>query len=227
MTRRMSCSLTIDAVRARTKTVTRRHVNTWTTLKAGDRLTLVEKAMGLPKGARQVVLAEVEVIDVRVEPLVDVTDTEVVAEGFAGMPVEEFVGMWLDSHRHRTFANQTEAHQYMVRRIEWRYLDRELLLPISRVGDELAVITNGPYVDAWRVDDDKAILFGATPGDVRFLHRCDRTPQNRGVIICAPSLQIGNGHTIVTRDPLTIVASIACPDCGTHGWVTAGEWVGA
>lgn len=32
MSRRMSCSMTIDAVRNRTKTVTRRHVNTWRTL---------------------------------------------------------------------------------------------------------------------------------------------------------------------------------------------------
>lgn len=61
MARRMSCSLTIDAVRERRKTVTRRQVDTWTTLKAGDCLTLIEKGMGLPKGAKQVVLAEVEV----------------------------------------------------------------------------------------------------------------------------------------------------------------------
>lgn len=32
MPRRMSCSMTIDAVRTRTKTVTRRHVDTWTRL---------------------------------------------------------------------------------------------------------------------------------------------------------------------------------------------------
>jgi hypothetical protein len=60
----MSCSMTIAAVRNQTKTVTRRHVDTWTNLKPGDRLTLIEKGMGLAKGEKQVVLAEVEIIDV-------------------------------------------------------------------------------------------------------------------------------------------------------------------
>lgn len=59
----MSCSMTIDAVRARTKTVTRRHIDTWRNLRAGDRLTLIEKGMGLAKGERQVVLAEVEIVE--------------------------------------------------------------------------------------------------------------------------------------------------------------------
>lgn len=62
-------------------------------------------------------------------------------------------------------------------------------------------------------------------GVVRFEHRCDRG--ERGTIICAPALMIGNGHTIVQDDPLTIEASILCPDCGTHGWVRNGRWVSA
>lgn len=32
MSRRMSCAITVDAVRARTKTETRRHVGSWRTL---------------------------------------------------------------------------------------------------------------------------------------------------------------------------------------------------
>src|SRR5690606_4165187 len=86
VSRRMSCSMTVDAVRARTKTVTRRHVDTWKELKPGDRLTLIEKGMGLPKGAKQVVLAEVEIVDVRVEPIIRIVrgygPDEMVAEGF-------------------------------------------------------------------------------------------------------------------------------------------------
>lgn len=62
-------------------------------------------------------------------------------------------------------------------------------------------------------------------GTVRFGHRCDRG--ERGVIICDPALQIGRGHTVISDDPVTIVASILCPDCGTHGWVTDGRWVPA
>lgn len=38
MPRRMSVSMTLDAVRNRTKTVTRRHVDTWKTLQPGERL---------------------------------------------------------------------------------------------------------------------------------------------------------------------------------------------
>lgn len=79
-----------------------------------------------------------------------------------------------------------------------------------------------------RVDigSGKAIRFCAD-GNVCFEHRCDRSVGGRGVIVCDPALMIGEGHRVVTEDPLTIVASILCPDCGTHGWVTSGAWIGA
>jgi hypothetical protein len=119
MSRRMSCSMTIDAVRNRTKTVTRRHVDTWTTLKPGDRLTLVEKAMGLAKGEKQVVLAEVEVVSVCVELLVGgITVAECAREGFPDMTPAQFAAMWLRSHGHVN----DDAHLVECRRIEWRYL---------------------------------------------------------------------------------------------------------
>ncbi len=122
MPRRMSCSITVDAVRARAKTVTRRHVDTWTDLKPGDRLTLIEKGMGLKKGEKQVVLAEVEVLNNTVQPLYDITYEDVLREGFTDMDEWDFIDMWLDSH-HITFRDQSEAMSYMVRRIAWRYLD--------------------------------------------------------------------------------------------------------
>ena len=60
-------------------------------------------------------------------------------------------------------------------------------------------------------------------GTARFEHRCDRG--ERGVIICAPLLQLASGgHRIVQDDPLTITPSILCPDCGTHGFITEGRW---
>lgn len=92
-------------------------------------------------------------------------------------------------------------------------------------------------------DDDKALLFYAD-GTVRFRHRCDRG--ERGVIICAPALQLKKepiyqpgaptmnpgGHTITTTNPVTdrhipvtVEPSILCPDCGTHGFVRNGRWV--
>jgi hypothetical protein len=128
MPRRMSCSLTVDAVRNRTKTVTRRRDSTWMTLQPGDRLTLIEKGMGLAKGEKQVVLAEVEVVDVRLERLWEVSTSEVRSEGLFAealaavrgttIPVREwFIQFWLASHG---YPPDAIPH---VRRIEWRYLD--------------------------------------------------------------------------------------------------------
>ena len=121
MSRRMSCSMTVDAVRARTKTVTRRHVDTWTTLKPGDRLTLIEKGMGLPKGARQVVLAEVEIIDVRVETLREVDYHECEVEGLGHMEPREFRRFWAKGHGYGT-PEAALIQDLPCRRIEWRYL---------------------------------------------------------------------------------------------------------
>lgn len=117
----MSCSLTVDAVRERRKTVTRRHVNTWGTLHPGDRLTLIEKGMGLPAGAKQVVLAEVEIVDVRVEPIGEVDRDEAAREGFPDMSGLDFAAFWLRSHGHG--GPTMAAMRVECRRIEWRYLD--------------------------------------------------------------------------------------------------------
>jgi hypothetical protein len=134
MARRMSVSMTLDAVRARTKTVTRRHVDTWRSLQPGDRLTLIEKGMGLPKGAKQVVVAEVEVVDVRVETMAEVTFAEVHREGLhlealaalaageASSIEEWFVAFWLKGHGYGCPVPAL-ALGVPCRRIEWRYLD--------------------------------------------------------------------------------------------------------
>lgn len=127
MTRRMSCALTTDQVRCRTKTVTRRRADTWTSLMPGDRLVLVEKAMGLPKGARQIVLADVLVTSVSVERLVDITPAEVAAEGFGPSALwtpGAFVRFWLGSHGYPLALYDAEpsvASGVMCRRIAWSY----------------------------------------------------------------------------------------------------------
>ena len=118
-------SMTLDAVRERRKTVTRRHVDTWTNLQPGDRLALIEKGMGLPKGARQVVVAEVEVVDVRVEPLGMVTPAEVEREGFTGMTATEFVRFWCNGHGYPLRLHCGLTLGIPCRRIEWRYLGGE------------------------------------------------------------------------------------------------------
>lgn len=113
----MAVSLTLSAVRDRRKTVTRRDIDSWKSLKPGHKLTLVEKGMGLPKGAKQVVVAEVEVMSVTIEPIKDVTPEEVCREGFGDMTPAEFVAFWLKSHHY-----PVDETWRPCRRIEWRYL---------------------------------------------------------------------------------------------------------
>jgi hypothetical protein len=145
----MSVSMTLDAVRARTKTVTRRHVETWESLSVGERLTLIEKGMGLPKGAKQVVVAEVQVVDVRVETLRQVTAAEVRAEGLWARAVVEgeafadylegddlavlwFRAFWAAGHLGGTIEEwaigwrQGSLLGVGCRRIEWVYLADDL-----------------------------------------------------------------------------------------------------
>lgn len=116
--------MTIDAVRDRSKTVTRRHVDTWQTLKAGDRLTLIEKGMGLPKGAQQVVLAEVEIVSVTVEPLAFIRSepNATKREGLGHLTPSHFAAFWLNGHGYKSVAHLGPLSWPMCRRIEWRYL---------------------------------------------------------------------------------------------------------
>ena len=135
MPRRMSCSMTVDPVRDRSKRVTRRHPDTWRDLKPGDRVTLIEKGMGLPKGSRQVVLAEVEIVDVRVESIAAVLDEPdaCAREGLPQMAPVDFIVMWMRSHGYArlvTVGLLRRGGRFIglaphCRRIEWRYLDDE------------------------------------------------------------------------------------------------------
>lgn len=122
MTRRMACSLTIDAVREQRKTVTRRHVDTWRTLTAGDELVLVERGMGIPKGGRQVLLARVRVTDVRVEPLIDVDADDLLREGITDMGVLAFSCWWAQGHGHGAAWSPEQLAGITCRRIAWEYL---------------------------------------------------------------------------------------------------------
>ena len=94
------------------------------------------------------------------------------------------------------------------------------------------------WVDAYLVGNLGPVyrLLTYSNGTVRFEHRCDRGA--RGVIICAPALRIGSGHSITyspckrpacrgTHDVPTVRPSISCPDCGTHGFITDGRWADA
>lgn len=112
MSRLMSVALTEDAVRERRKTVTRRLG--WKFVKPGDRLTLCRKVMGRKPGEPLVRICDVEVVDVRREPLNYITADDVVREGFTHNNPIRFVSFFCDAMK---CDPDTE-----VTRIEWRYL---------------------------------------------------------------------------------------------------------
>jgi len=124
----MSVAMTTDAVLERRKNVTRRlgwweDKNGRRLLHPGDRLTLCEKVQGRKPGEPLVRLAEVEVVDVRREPLEVLLlggpegyrPAEIEREGFPGMDPAEFV------RRFFVEAQGTDIADF-VTRIEWRYL---------------------------------------------------------------------------------------------------------
>lgn len=138
----MSVAYTEQQVRDRIKDVTRR-ANWWEDRNGrrlvlpGQRLTLARKVMGRKKGEPIVRVAEVEVVDVRREPLSWLTDpdipamyqgpdgqprwttygvSEVAREGFPDMDPAEFI------RRYFTEAQGIPADA-TVTRIEWRYVE--------------------------------------------------------------------------------------------------------
>lgn len=109
----MSFSLTTPQFRARTKTVTRRIG--WWDLAPGDILDGCEKAMGLKKGEKVIVLGPIRIISADPVILGDITQDDVVAEGFPNLTPTEFVAMFCATHHKCTPDTQ-------VNRIEFQYI---------------------------------------------------------------------------------------------------------
>ena len=119
--RRISFSATTEQMWAGTKTVTRRDPATWRHLAPGDRLTAIEKGMGLAAGERQVVIGVIEIVSNEVMALEPVVvgwrawqADEARREGFGSWA--EFVATW--QRLHGRFDPSA-----MVRRIEFRHVD--------------------------------------------------------------------------------------------------------
>lgn len=141
MSRRMSVSLTVDPVRRMVKTETRRDPATWVGLKPGDRLTLIEKGMGLPKGAKQVVICEVEILSNQIEPIDLVTAAAVGREGLwpvasgavrrgdATIEKAWFRQFWCESHGHPKGTGRLLGSGVKCRVITWRYLPDSIPVP--------------------------------------------------------------------------------------------------
>lgn len=121
MPRHMSFSMTTEAVRNRTKTVTRRLG--WNDLKPGTLLWAVEKGMGLKKGEHVVKLALIRVVSSEWEQLANIACPEVygpeelVAEGFPRMTGDEFMEMFCRSNRCGIYQD--------VNRIKFEYVEAD------------------------------------------------------------------------------------------------------
>ena len=120
--RNMSFSMTTEAVRNRTKTVTRRLG--WAFLKPGDLLMACEKCQGLKKGEKVKRLGVIRVVSVEKETLHDLfhydltaTQYEMEREGFDGWTPWGFVDMFIT-------ANHCSEHT-PLNRIEFEYVDGE------------------------------------------------------------------------------------------------------
>jgi hypothetical protein len=119
MPRNMSFAKTTEQIRARTKTVTRRFG--WANLKPGDIVNAVEQSQGLKKGERVVILGQLRIKDVRVEPLNRLLHesgygrNEVNKEGFPELPVYMFVSLIVEMRKLKSSA-------VPIRRIEFEYV---------------------------------------------------------------------------------------------------------
>jgi len=116
----MSFSMTVEAVRNQTKTVTRRLG--WDFLKPGDVLWAVEKAQGLKKGERVKRICPIRVVGVDWEKLNDLERLtlaeqalEMRREGFPRMTVPEFLYMFREHNRIDDWTP--------VNRIEFEYVE--------------------------------------------------------------------------------------------------------
>lgn len=117
MPRNMSFSMTTEAVRNRTKTVTRRLG--WEDLQPGTVLWAVEKGMGLKKGEKVKRICLILVVGVNREPLHWVLDyygpEETQREGFPELTTREFQQMFMKANH---------CWEYTpVNRIEFEYVD--------------------------------------------------------------------------------------------------------
>lgn len=86
--------------------------------------------------------------------------------------------------------------------------------------DLVAAMLPGPVLEVYELGDDMRVLVVEGEDKPYFEHLC-RMP--------LITKRVAPRCTNHTWDPATVTlrASILCPDCGLHGWVTDGVWSGA
>lgn len=169
----MPCSMTIPAVIDQSKDVTRRDPATWLKLKAGDHLTLCEKRQGIPKGGHVVKLAEVQVIDVRVELLLaGLNGHEIEREGVRlDLTEVEWAKWWASSHGWRPVATAINGGPNLDLRYGWYH----------RAGDH---VTRDAALETWGLRRPKLVF----PVHIVITDHC-RTGNLRDPEACAPTVK--------------------------------------
>lgn len=97
MPRAMSFALTERALLTGRKDVTRRLG--WEMLREGDIVGAVRKAMGIPRGEKQIKLGLIRIVSVRRERLDTITAEDVRREGFEDMTPDEFVAFFCKANK--------------------------------------------------------------------------------------------------------------------------------
>ena len=114
--RNISFAMTTKQIENRTKTVTRRLG--WWDVGPGETLRAIEKGQGLKKGEKVRKLAEICVVYAIPQRLGDITQEDVVLEGFPDMTPDQFVKMFCKAHASKGITGNTT-----VNRIEFEYVD--------------------------------------------------------------------------------------------------------
>lgn len=92
---------------------------------------------------------------------------------------------------------------------------------MSETGKSYPKVYDQDYLRS--VDHGEVQTLWYSDGSIGVLHTCTR-PRYGFTLAVAPRLQLSNGHTVVSTDPVTISPSIACGDCGLHGFIRNGQW---
>jgi len=86
--------LTTKQVRNKTKTVTRRLG--WWNLKPGEIVNACVKCMGLKRGEKIEKICPIRIVSTRPEALGDITQADVILEGFPTWTPEQFIDMFME-----------------------------------------------------------------------------------------------------------------------------------
>ena len=113
--RNMSFFNTLGQFLAGMKTVTFRLG--WDDLYPGDRIMAIAKGQGIKKGEKVQRLGEIEIIAVRLIQVYEISDADIILDGFGGMPKSEWI---------KWFCRQMGCHEgRWVSRIEFRRINSE------------------------------------------------------------------------------------------------------